>query len=90
MAKANVDPAELRRFAQHLSRFNRELEQMMSALGARAGQMAQTWRDQEHRKFAEEMDETMRVLQRFLKSSDEHVRFLNRKAEQAEQYLNQR
>ncbi len=90
MARVNVDPGELRRFSKDLHRFNQELEQMMSALGARAGQMAQTWRDQEHRKFAEQMNETMRVLQRFLKASDEHVRFLNRKAEQAELYLNQR
>ena len=32
MSKANVDPAELRRFAHDLNRFNTELQSLMSGL----------------------------------------------------------
>jgi hypothetical protein len=62
----------------------------MSKLGAALGTLQQTWRDQEQAKFAEEFEETMRSLQRFLKSSEVYVPFLLRKAERIEDYLNQR
>ena len=90
MAKANVDPAELRRFAQHLVKFNRELEQMMSAMNARTQELTQSWQDQEQRKFAEELHGTFRSLGRFVQSAEEHAAFLNKKAAHVEQYLNQR
>ena len=90
MAKAVVDPQELRRFAHDLKKFNGELQAGISTLGARMGTLQQTWRDQEQAKFAEEFEQTMRSLQRFLKVSEEFVPFLVRKAERIEEYLNQR
>ena len=90
MAKAVVDPAELRRFAQDLKKFALELQQQTSALNARMATLSQTWRDQEQAKFSEEFDSTVRVLQTFTKAAEQHVPYLLRKADAAESYLNQR
>ena len=90
MSKAIVDPAELRRFAQDLKRFNDELQNQMKVMHGRLTGLGQTWRDQEHTKFAEEFEETMRVLLRFTEASDKHIPFLVRKAERIEEYLQQR
>jgi uncharacterized protein YukE len=90
MAKAVVDPAELRRFAQDLKRFNTELHNQMKVLHGRLLALGQTWRDQEHTKFSEEFEETMKVLLRFTEATDQHIPFLLRKAERIEDYLQQR
>jgi WXG100 family type VII secretion target len=90
MSKAIVDPNELRRFAADLRKFNTDVQGQMTRLGAALGTLQQTWRDQEQAKFAEEFEQTMRSLQRFLKASEVFVPFLLRKAERVEEYLNQR
>lgn len=90
MARAHVDPAELRMFAKNLRRFNRELQQMMSALNAHTNELGRTWQDQEHRQFAQELQQTFKSLTRFVESSEEHAMFLNRKAAHVEEYLKQR
>ena len=90
MAKASVDPAELRRFAADLNRFNVELEGLLNGLHARLRALEQSWRDQEHRKFAGEFEQTVKVLSGFLENSRRHVGFLAKKAALAEEYLKQR
>jgi uncharacterized protein YukE len=90
MSKAIVDPNELRRFAQDLKRFNDTLSSQMSVLHGRLVGLGQTWRDQEHNKFAEEFEQTMKVLTRFTEASAKHIPFLIRKAERVEEYLQQR
>lgn len=90
MAKAIVDPNEVRRFAQDLKRFNAELESQMTLMHSRLIALGQSWRDQEHTKFAEEFEQTMRTLGRFIEASNEHIPFLLRKAERIEDYLQQR
>ncbi|HWB21246.1 MAG TPA: WXG100 family type VII secretion target [Phycisphaerales bacterium] len=90
MSKAIVDPNELRRFANDLKRFNESLHSQMSVLHGRMSTLGQSWRDQEHTKFAEEFDQTMKVLARFVDSSTKHIPFLIRKAERVEEYLQQR
>ena len=90
MGKAHVDPAELRRFAQDLSRFNQELEGLMGGLCARMRNLESTWRDQEHRKFAEAFEQTTKVLGGFLEASRAHASFLAKKAGHIEEYLKQR
>ena len=90
MARANVDPSELRRFARDLGRFSSELQAMMSSLHARGQELATSWRDQEQRKFAEEMEQAIKALGRFLESATQHVSFLNKKAAHVEEYLKQR
>jgi uncharacterized protein YukE len=90
MARAIVDPNELRRFAQGLKHFNHEATQLMNVLQGQFNQLGDTWRDQEHKKFAEEFAQTMSVLTRFLESSHTQIPFLLRKAERIDEYLRQR
>lgn len=90
MAKAHVDPAELRRFARDLNRYNAELEALMSGLHSRLLGLEKTWQDQEQRKFSAEFEQTMKTLGRFLDSSSRYVTFLVNKARHIEDYLQQR
>jgi len=89
MAKANVDPAELRRFAQELHRFNNDLRGLLSGLNAKMRALEATWRDQEQRKFTEAFEGTVKTLGGFLETSHEHVQFLAKKATLIEEYLKQ-
>ena len=57
MAKAVVDPAELRQFANDLRRFNQDLDNHMRILQTRMQTLAQSWRDQEQTKFTAEFEE---------------------------------
>ena len=90
MSKAIVDPNELRRFAEELKRFNGDLQNSLSSLQARFSGLSDTWQDQEHAKFAQEFQETMKVLRRFMETSSHQGPFLLRKAQRIEEYLNQR
>jgi uncharacterized protein YukE len=90
MAKAHVDPGELRRFAQDLNRFNTEMQTLMATLHGRMRALENTWRDQEQRKFAEAFEQTARMLGNFLEASHEHSTFLAKKATLIEEYLRQR
>ena len=90
MSKANVDPAELRRFAHDLNRFNTELQTLVSGLHSKLSGLEATWRDQEQRKFMEAFAQTSKVLGGFLESSHQHVSFLAKKATLIEEYLKQR
>lgn len=84
-----MDPGEVRRFAEELKRFNAELQNRMALLQARFAALGDTWQDQEHAKFSEEFRDTMKVLKRFIESSNRHTPFLLRKAQRIEEYLNQ-
>jgi uncharacterized protein YukE len=90
MSQAIVDPGELRRFAQHLKQFNNDLQQQMAALHGQLVGLGQTWRDKEHEKFAEEFQQTLVAISRFVEASNEHIPFLMRKAQRVEEYLQQR
>ena len=90
MPQAIVDPAELRRFAHNLQQFNKELHEQMLLLLGQLASLGDTWRDQEHDKFAEEFAQTLHVIEAFVASADLHIPFLFRKAERIEEYLQQR
>jgi uncharacterized protein YukE len=90
MARAVVDPAELRRFAAELRKFNLDMQGGIATVHSRLNTLQQTWRDQEQQKFAEEFEQTIKVLQRLLKASEEHIPFLLRKADRIDEYLQQR
>lgn len=90
MSKAHVDPAELRRFAQDLNRFNNELQTLLGGLNAKLRNLENTWRDQEQKKFTEAFDQTAKGMANFLESSHQHVQFLGKKAALIEDYLKQR
>ena len=63
MAKAVVDPAELRQFANDLRRFNQDLDNHMRILQTRMQTLAQSWRDQEQTKFTAEFEEALVAAQ---------------------------
>ena len=90
MGKASVDPAELRRFAQDLNRFNNDLQGLVSGLHSRLRGLEATWKDQEQRKFTEAFEQTMKAIGVFLESSHEHAKSLAKKASFVEEYLKQR
>lgn len=89
MAQAMMDPEQVRRFADELQRFNRDLQNRMGALQARFSALGDSWQDQEHAKFADEFKQTMKAVRKFVEMSDQHVPFLLRKAQRIEEYLNQ-
>jgi len=90
MPQAIVDPEEIVRFAQNLKQFNAQLNQGMKKLNGQFNHLGGTWRDQEHQKFAQEYQQTMKVVERFLQSADQHIPFLLKKAQRASEYLSQR
>jgi WXG100 family type VII secretion target len=90
MSQAMMDPEQVRRFAEELQRFNRDLQNRLGALHARFSSLGDTWQDQEQTKFADEFQQTMKALKKFIELSDQHVPFLLRKAQRIEEYLNQR
>lgn len=90
MAKAIVDPAELRRFALDFKRFNNELEGQVTGLHSRMVALGQSWRDQEYQKFVEDFEAHMKLLARSVEIANQHIPFLLRKAERIEDYLRQR
>jgi uncharacterized protein YukE len=90
MAKAHVDPTELRRFAQDLKRFNAELETLMAGLHGKLSMLEANWRDQEQRKFSEAFESTAKGIAIFLEQSHQHASVLAKKASLIEDYLKQR
>lgn len=90
MSQANVDPAELRRFSQELTRFNNDMQGLMATINGRMRNLESSWRDQEQRKFAEVFDQTVKMLGNFLNASHDHAVFLAKKASAIEDYLKQR
>jgi uncharacterized protein YukE len=89
MSKAVIDPAEVRRFAEELKRFNLDLQNRITLLQARFAALGETWQDQEHARFAEEFRQTMKALLKFMEISSQHTPFLLRKAQRIEEYLSQ-
>ena len=89
MAQAIMDPEQVRRFAEELKRFNTDLKDKIVSLQARFAALGDTWQDQEHSKFSEVFRDTMKVLKKFIESSNQHTPFLLRKAQRIEEYLSQ-
>ena len=87
MNQAIVDPEQLRQFAAHLHRFSEEMKERSAGLASQMNQLEQTWRDEQQRKFAEEFTSQMRQMTRLIKSTEQHVPYLLRKAEQIDAYL---
>ncbi|HEY0985038.1 MULTISPECIES: WXG100 family type VII secretion target [unclassified Schlesneria] len=90
MSQAIVDPAELRRFASLLREFTNELQGRLVTVNTQLNSLSQTWRDQEHLKFADEFSQHLKLLARFIEANETHVPYLLRKAERIEEYLSQK
>ena len=90
MAQAIVNPEDIRRFASTLHQFNGELRDRLVTLRGLFSALGESWLDQEQTKFAEEFNSTMEVFNHFSQVAEEHVPFLMRKAEAAQEYLDRR
>lgn len=90
MSRVDATPAELRRFAANLQNYITQVSESSFQLQAQFRQLSDTWRDQEHARFAQEFEQTMRVIDRFMNTAQQHVPFLLRKAQRLEDYLQQR
>ena len=90
MPQAIVDPEELRRFALSLKKFSGDVQERMTSVNGQMATLERSWRDQEQKKFAEEFQQQIQVLARFLEMVDVHVPYLLRKADIIEEYLQQR
>jgi uncharacterized protein YukE len=90
MPQAIVDPAELRRFALMLKKFNQELQERLSAMGNQLNDLTNSWRDQEQIKFRTEFEGHMKMINRFIEANNLHIPYLLRKAERIEEYMQQR
>lgn len=90
MPQAIASPEELEHFARDLKTFNGQLQDSMSRLQSQFNNLGSTWRDQEQQKFAQEFEQTVKVLQQFMKTSNEQIPFLIRKAQRLREYLTQR
>lgn len=87
MNQAVVDPEHLRQFASHLHRFSEEMQQQSSVLVAQLNQLEQTWRDEQQRKFASDFSTQIQQLSKLIQSTEQHIPYLLRKAEQIDAYL---
>ena len=85
-----MDPEAVRRFADELKRFNVDLQNRLASLQSRFAALGDTWGDQEHEKFADEFQQTMKSLRKFVEVSNQHTPYLLRKAQRIEEYLAQR
>ena len=90
MAQAIVNPEEIRRFAARLKQTNNDIMNQMTVLHGQLSGLSQSWRDREHDKFVEEFEQTMQVVKRFVDATNQHIPFLMRKADRADEYLQQR
>ena len=90
MARAVVDPEDLRRFAVALKNFNAELQTQTAGIHQQFTKLSETWRDQEQAKFADEFEQMVRALTKFVEASEKQVPTLLHKAAAIQQYLGQR
>ena len=83
--------ADIRSEDQHALEWrNHEVQDRIGSLGSQLSALSKTWRDQENKKFAEEFEQHMRGVVRFIEIIERHIPYLARKAEIIEEYMQQR
>lgn len=87
MPQAIVDPEQLRQFAAMLQRFSQNLRESTASLSQAQARLNESWRDQEQKKFSEEFEQQVKLVQKLLDTTEQHIPYLVRKAEIIEQYL---
>ncbi len=89
MAKAVVDPDALQRFAAQLKRFTSDTQGQLAMIHRQFVKLGETWRDQEHAKFAEDFERAIVVMGKLASSSEKQIPILLRKAQSIREYLGQ-
>jgi uncharacterized protein YukE len=90
MAQAVGDPEEIKKFVRMLKVFNQDLTNNTKVLQGQFQSLGETWKDQQHQKFAQEFEQMVRVLHQFVQSSEQQIPLLQKKAEQLDEYLKSR
>ena len=88
--RADVTPEAVRQFASQLKAFNEKMDADLKRLQSQFKNLGSTWKDQEHERFGQEFEQTLKVVTRFRQSSERHIPFLLRKAQKVEDYIKQR
>jgi WXG100 family type VII secretion target len=84
---AVADPEEMRSFAADLKRFNTEVQADLASIRRRLGKLGETWKDQEHAKFADVFGRMLATYVRLSEASEKHIPLLMRKAQKIQDYL---
>jgi uncharacterized protein YukE len=87
MPQAIVDPEQLRQFAAMLQRFNQILRESTTGLSQAQARLNESWRDQEQKRFSDEFEQQVKLVQKLLDTTEQHIPYLVKKAEIIEQYL---
>lgn len=90
MSQAIGNPEEIEHFAKVLKHFSDSLRGGMAQLRGAQARLGETWRDQENARYAQEFEQALRVLERFLQASDQQLPHLLKKAQRLRDYLSQR
>lgn len=90
MSSVKANPKDMRAFAGYLKRFNAMLTEEKRQLWAQFVRLGDTWRDQKYQTFAREFEQTMRLLDHFIKAGEDIAPFLLKDAEILDEYLGRR
>jgi uncharacterized protein YukE len=87
MPKIIVSPSELRQFAAVLDHASEQIRSSKSGISRSFNDLHHYWNDKKEKQFEESFKHTMARLESFLKKSEELARYLRRKAELGDRYL---
>ncbi len=90
MSQIIVNPEEIRMFVNELQQFKHELEHNQQMITSKLDYLGESWQDQEQQIFKEEFSHMIRSMEPMMQKLDEYTAFLDRKAQAADAYLNQR
>ncbi|MEM6267832.1 MAG: WXG100 family type VII secretion target [Bacteroidota bacterium] len=87
--KVKGDPDAIRDFANYLKAYNAELANGLGQTRGKLKQLGQSWQDQEYDKFESSFGQMIRNLPKLIQEIEAHQRYLIKKAQALENYLNQ-
>ena len=87
MPAVHGDPDRIDQFATELTRFNAEVNTALSRLQGQFRTLGDTWNDVEHRRYAEQFQQSVRMIRQFLQDSEQHIPVLRGKAKALRAYL---
>ena len=85
-----VNPTEIRIFISELKKLKGDLENNQKQTSGKLRKLGESWKDAEHKKFEEKFTEYLNNMRPIISNIDEYCTFLERKANAADNYLNQR
>ena len=90
MARAIVDPSEMRRFAAFLDSERERLHDQRMNMRMEFARLQDVWKDEKYARFEQTYEEAERALQQYLSYCETYSTFLKQKAARAQKYLDQR